>query len=502
MRTDGHMLMENSGNRGLAGFSIFARFTSVPFLGLCTLLIYALTWFFYQDSPHTLSRLARELFLWFGGLGLVGCYILGFRRVKASAQGALLPAFLGFGCLFALFAMYTFPFHSTDLYGYINRGWQQAHYGMNPYVSVVDDVFNWQADPMLTNHWVNNPCPYGFLFANAAKWLCMLGSGDPILTLFLFKGANVLAHGVTAWLIWAGCRRMNLARPDLALYLYVWNPLILMHQLANGHNDILMGCLATLGVYLVLVEAWAWVVPVLVAATLMKYAAGLMIPLALLYIGKNKGWKTAGVSCAYGLLTFALLGAGYLKDWEHFRFGQMGENATLTHNSLHAMVYHLYEWGTGVMAPALSATVDGVGSGLKMVLWGGFLAGYGGWLLHRIRQKAFTFETFVFAALFFQLMLVGVVSSKFYAWYIGMFFPMALFLRAGHWLRHLVIAVSCTQVLSLTFLGQAHIANYLVMMLVPAIGVAVFHWAKRIRGGRVEPAAVLQTAEERSHSLV
>jgi hypothetical protein len=45
-----------------------------------------------------------------------------------------------FAALFCAACVLVYPFHSTDVFGYVNRGWQQVHYHMNPYVYTVAEV--------------------------------------------------------------------------------------------------------------------------------------------------------------------------------------------------------------------------------------------------------------------------------------------------------------------------------------------------------------------------
>ncbi len=448
-------------------------------IGIVTIVIYFLMWWIYRESPHALPRLQREFFIWGAVISLIACYWQGFRLIQRRPKGFYLYALLGFAALFSVMALYTVPFHSTDLYGYINRGWQQVAYGMNPYAYVIDDIPHWNQDPMLTNHWVNNPCPYGFLFAGLAYILCLLGGGEWVLTLFLFKGLNVFAHWATAWLLWTGARKLNAPRPDLILFLYLWNPLIVMHQLVNGHNDILMGTLATLGIYLALIGAWIWVLPVLIASALVKYASAVLIPVAMVYIGRQAGWAKLLQGCLVGALTFFALSLPYLLDWQHFRLQDMGSNATLTHNSFHAMIFHSYKSLGELVFPALLPTVDLFKNTLKQLLWGSYLLSFAGVLLWMLRTRALNFFTFLTAGVLLQAGLICVVSSKFYAWYLGMFFPMALLLPEGFWLRRLIVVLSCTLLLAFTFLGQAHIANYLVMMLTPTAIILGHEWRNR-----------------------
>ena len=65
-------------------------------------------------------------------------------------------------------------------------------------------------------------------------------------------------------------------------------------------------------------------------------------------------------------------------------------------------------------------------------------------------------------------MLICVASSKFNAWYLGMILPLALLLEDDHWLRRLVILITGAELLSLTFVKQAYMLNYLAMIVIPA----------------------------------
>src|SRR5439155_21781335 len=130
----------------------------------------------------------------------------------------------------------------------------------------------WQNDPMIREHWIYNPDPYGFLFTLLAWLLCKIGMGNWWLTLFLFKIVNFGAYCATALIIWRGVQLLRRKQSVTMLYLFMWSPLILMHCIANGHNDILTGCLVALAIYSAISNRWFWVIPVLTGAALLKYA--------------------------------------------------------------------------------------------------------------------------------------------------------------------------------------------------------------------------------------
>jgi hypothetical protein len=438
-------------------------------VGVLTAVVYLATPLFYLKGPQSHSRTAKQVFACLSVIALLFLFWKGYQLVSRAHQPESLRMIVGFAAVFALIAFLTFPFHSTDVFGYINRGWQQVHYGQNPYVYSLAQVPNWQQDPMLRDHWIYNPNPYGFLFTLLARLLCWIGNGNWWLTLFLFKGLNILAYAGTAALVWSGAKRLGQKKPTTVLYLFLWNPLILMHCIANGHNDILTGFLIVLAIYLAIVGQWFWIIPTLAAASLLKYAPGLVIPVAFVFVVKNKGWTTAISSCLAAALLVALVSFPFLRDWTLFEFkvrlADIQVNATLIDNSLHSFLIHIFE-NIARLIPALVPLHNIVDTAIKTTLRVGFLL-FLVWQWLKV-PKQFTVGTLAKKSLIILFVLFCVVTSKFNAWYMAMILPLALLLDEDYWLRRLVVLISCTELLSLTFFKQAYIVNYFAMVLVPA----------------------------------
>jgi hypothetical protein len=66
-----------------------------------------------------------------------------------------------------------------------------------------------------------------------------------------------------------------------------------------------------------------------------------------------------------------------------------------------------------------------------------------------------------------QFVLVCLVSSKFYPWYLGMFLPMVYWLPSSGKLQRAVLAVACAQMLQFTFLRNADGINTIILLLGP-----------------------------------
>jgi hypothetical protein len=203
----------------------------------------------------------------------------------------------------------------------------------------------------------------------------------------------------------------------------------------------------------------------LVAATLLKFGPVLLIPPALVLVIKKAGWKTAALSCLVALLLSALICFPYLRDWQQLRLVDMQDNATLIDNSLHSLLIHIFENIARVFS-ALAPLHSTINSAIKGILRVSLIvfAVYQ-WL--KI-PKNFSARMFASKSLWILFALICVASSKFNAWYLGMLLPLALLLEDEYALRRLVVLMSCTQLLSLTFLKQAYMLNYFALMVIPA----------------------------------
>ncbi|HWW76573.1 MAG TPA: glycosyltransferase 87 family protein [Pyrinomonadaceae bacterium] len=433
--------------------------------GLLTAAVYLATALFYARGFQGYTRTAREVFIWLAVLPLLYLFWRGYRVVRDAGDGVKVSTVVALAGLFCVLCVFVYPFHSTDVFGYINRGWQQVHYHMNPYVHTVAEVPGWRADPMIWEHWIYNPNPYGFLFTLLARGLTHLGGGNWLATLLLFKLANASAYALTGRLVWSGAKHLGHPRPVLALYSFLWNPLILMHHLANGHNDILVGCLLALAVYAVVRGREVWVLPALAAATMLKYAPALLVPAALVYVFKKRGWKTAAVGCVLAAAVVVACAAPYLADWRAFRLEDIRDNATLIDNSLHSFLIHVFE-NMARLAPALAPLHGAADAAIRLSLRGGFAVFL---LFVYVRfLRGVTGERLVELTTLVMVVLLLVATSKLNGWYMGILLPPALFLPERHWLRRLTLLVTCAQTLSLTFFKQAYMLNYFAMVIVPA----------------------------------
>ena len=215
-------------------------------------------------------------------LALFACQF--FTIVAAGRVQALPPQrvrlmrlmVLGFPALFALIMMWMQPVTTTDLYGYVARGYLYAQLHQNP---MVDPAY--QLPGGLS---VNRPAsPYGPLWLLIAWVVAKLSGENLLMSMLLFKGIAVVAMLASLFLLDRLALRFF---PDSRLRLNVlfgWSPLLLFEAIGNGHNDIVM-MLCVLLAFTFMARGRAQVAfAFLVLGALVKYVSAFFVPLWLVY---------------------------------------------------------------------------------------------------------------------------------------------------------------------------------------------------------------------------
>ncbi len=453
----------------------------------------------YANGAHAHSRLSRELFLWPNILSLMVLYMWGYRTVgQLPPTKQSLWIVLGGMGLLGILCWCVQPFHSTDVFGYINRGWQQVGYGTNPYTTTIGQLPGWQTDPMLTNHWVNNPCPYGFGFAHVARWLCQLGSGDKLATLGWVKASHLLLLWLaTGWAGWVQAKHHGIKATLTTVYTLGWHPLLLLHHIANGHNDLWLGALlaVALGVMTLPKTAlpallrplrWGVAMAALVASALMKIASIVIVP--VLWIGwcaqavfEQHHRKKVVLAPIITVVIGLLIGWPYWLELADFNQTGLTTNALVSHGSVHSVLLY----GSKEVAKLLAKWFNQPWGSQHTVDW---LLAASGWLRYGLlalfgagctwaalqlwpqaKEKSLQASTLWGTAFAVFVVALCLVNPKFYPWYLGMVLPAAMVLPNKHPLRGALLWVSIAQLLGFTVLGQARIADALTMTVLPIV---------------------------------
>jgi hypothetical protein len=136
------------------------------------------------------------------------------------------------------------PADSSDLLEYIGFGRLAAVYHVSPYLHTYSEF----TDRFASYVTWDDPMPYGPVLLPVFAVAGLVAEHHVVVALYVIKLAWLLIHLLNAWLVYQIARSVA-PDPEYALFVFAFNPLILLEQLANGHNDgllILFGLLAVL----------------------------------------------------------------------------------------------------------------------------------------------------------------------------------------------------------------------------------------------------------------
>jgi alpha-1,6-mannosyltransferase len=188
-----------------------------------------------------LDRLSRDPL---AGVGIV-CMVLataGFcwALVEAWRGRISLRTALLVGLALQALAVAVPLLFSRDVYSYAIYGRIWTVHGENPYLAVPSDFRTDPVYPLVGEQWQDTPAVYGPAFTLLSGALAsFLDDPIPLITAFkvVIGVASVALLVMVAWL----SRRVSPRRAAFAVLLLGWNPVVLFHTVAGGHNDVLVG---------------------------------------------------------------------------------------------------------------------------------------------------------------------------------------------------------------------------------------------------------------------
>jgi len=191
------------------------------------------------DSPganplHEIYQTAVLLFLF----GLYAHCLLNWDRLLLKTREVV-------GLLIAqgVAAWVALPANSTDVFGYIALGRIAGLYGANPYVHTYSEF----ADFYYAYVEWDIPMPYGPVLLPVFMLGGWVAQHSVLAAAFALKAIWFVVHGVNCRLVYLLLNGWNRA-PAFGLFLFGLNPLVLLEQVANGHNDGVMMMFGLLGI--------------------------------------------------------------------------------------------------------------------------------------------------------------------------------------------------------------------------------------------------------------
>lgn len=364
--------------------------------------------------------------------------------------------------------IFTTPFHSSDIFGYLNRGFQQSFFQTNPYLTTISQIPQWQNSPLLHAHWIDNPCPYGFFFARLTDWVTRWSGPSFTAAFLLFKLLNCLLVLASTWLVAKISRLLGHANPWLAAYCWGANPLVLLHTMGNGHNDIIMVFLLLTALWALLSQRFQWTcLPLLTLSILTKYASLLAAPFMLLALWRKKAMRSLLLGLGLSALLLLWLGADYVDPTQPWPWNALLDNAGKPQHSMISLLanalYYPLKW---FHAPARDIQAQFL-SVIKPLFWAGFASFYGWRLWIALKASQFNDQRLLQEVAGVSVVMIAFISAKFHPWYPVMFLPLCLLLPESSRLRQFALTLSLFQLAGFTILQNLPVISEILLTLVP-----------------------------------
>jgi len=240
----------------------------------------------FLSGPATalgLARLDKEIAGLLSGLLLLSAGFAFLYTARAAWRGNLpLRWVLVVGIVLHVLALAMPLFLSRDVFSYTIYGRMLSAYGTNPYVSAPAGFSDDPVFPYVSPDWNLTPSLYGPAFVVLAGGLTRVAQ-SPAASVLAFKLVAALASMATMLLVAAAARRARPERAAFAAAMIGWNPVVVLHGAAGGHNDALVALAVAGAVLLILGRRELPATGVLALGTLVKVSGG--VPLLVGVIG-------------------------------------------------------------------------------------------------------------------------------------------------------------------------------------------------------------------------
>ena len=406
--------------------------------GALMITVYGVYLAFFPLSP-TIDRherlleielLLREGKKWFAPFYVLGLALLFYafwqltkvvhnlsKQDPESAKSLRIPI-LVLGVLCGVILLGLYPITALDVALYVVRARLWDLYGGNPMLAI---PASFPQDPYirLAGEYQREVSPYGPLWELTAQIPIQLGILDiagGIIAMKVISLISYVAMGIlVGWYAWQDTSKLGVSRLT-ALTFFALNPMLLMQAIGNGHNDMLMLALMTLGLVLWQRDRWAWAALALTLATLVKVTALIFMPLfGVAVLAAAPDWRArllrglwiGAIFIITSILAYRLMGPfpDVFEGARHAMFGRAGYTPS----------YALQRIASEI-APDRSALQSGIANTAR-----GIFVLYIAWLLFQLARGKITLVQAGFLAYFSQLLL----GATFRIWYPMWLIPFA-----------------------------------------------------------------------------
>jgi hypothetical protein len=354
-----------------------------------------------------------------------GLALWAIRGVKPSR--AVLAALFVPPIVWAITAALMYPPYAVDLFHNIADGRLVWIYHLNP--MIVPPI----ARPFpIGMSFGDSPSAYGpfwYLLDFPPSLLQPQNYLGEVIVLKLWMAVFYVASGVLIYVI------LRRQRPALALFgtaLYLWNPFVLIRDLADAHNDVVMLFFVLVMMYCILREEWLAVAPALALSVVVKFASLVLGPLVLVYVLRLPAAQRMPALlrlAAGGVLAVGLVIMIYFPFWVGpATLGALRAEASKSITSTPLLVE------LSITAPLFGAGGAGISRLLMRAL---FLVPYAV-LLWRVRPPVQRFEAIAYHAVWLYILIA---TAWFRPWYLLWVVTLGALLPSG-WFLALTLTIS------------------------------------------------------------
>ena len=264
-----------------------------------------------EDHVLEIEQMLRHGRRWFAPLYVLGLLTLfyAFWRVlntvhtlsrdDPKAAKLLRLWVLGIGVLCGTPLIGLYPITALDVVLYVVRARLWALYDASPMLAL---PVHYPQDPYIrfAGEFLREPSPYGPLWELIAQIPIRLGILDIASGVIAMKIIALISYIAMAVLLgWYALHAAPQQSPQnrvsglTAMTFFALNPLVLLEGFGNGHNDMVMLALMTLGLVLWQRGKWAWAGVALTLAALIKVSGFILIPLfGVAVLAAVPDWRT------------------------------------------------------------------------------------------------------------------------------------------------------------------------------------------------------------------
>lgn len=199
------------------------------------------------------------------------------------------------------------PLFTRDVFSYLAQG-SLPLAGFDPY-AVGPEALPGVFTDNVHYFWQDTPAPYGPLFILMAKATAAVVGGNVIAGVIVMRLVLCLGLVLLLWALPELTRRMG-GRIPVALWVAVANPVMVVHMVGGGHNDLLVMGLLAVGALFALRGRYAAGIAIVTAAMAVKASAGVVLPfMVLVWAAHMQGGRTVRIlkAGAAGLGVFVVV---------------------------------------------------------------------------------------------------------------------------------------------------------------------------------------------------